>query len=80
MPGTMITNGMNIFGNAAMIGERRAEEIEFDAMVSTTLSFSPFQPPTRIRPKMVSGTNAARMTKNCSTSLWIAAESPPSVM
>jgi hypothetical protein len=36
MPGTMITNGMNILGNAAMIGERRAEEIEFDAMARCT--------------------------------------------
>ena len=33
------------------------------------LSFSPLQPPTLIRPKTVSGTSAARITKNCSTSL-----------
>ena len=36
MPGTMTTNGMNIFGKAAMIGERRAEEIEFDAIARCT--------------------------------------------
>jgi hypothetical protein len=126
MPGTMITNGMNIFGNEPMIGERRAAEMEsrpsravphevgrpvaegehepepeHDAdhrphrtvetgqrltrprvellvhrrvtlpsvMVSITLSFRPFQPPTLISPNMVSGTSAATITKNCSTSL-----------
>lgn len=32
-------------------------------------SVSPSQPPTRLRPTMVSGISAARMTKNWSTSL-----------
>ena len=127
IPGTTTTNGMNIFGNDAMIGARRAAEIESEAIarctstklvvqypkestkprpntipitdhtglsnplsawpghvvswsftdavtdpsdvVSITLSFNPLQPPTLMRPKIVNGTSAARMTKNCSTSL-----------
>ena len=34
-----------------------------------TLSTSPLMPPTRCRPMRVSGSRAATMTKNCSTSL-----------
>ena len=36
---------------------------------SRILSFSPFQPPTSTRPTIVSGSSAATMTKNWSTSL-----------
>ena len=36
MPGTMMTNGMNIFGNVAMIGERRAADIELEAIARWT--------------------------------------------
>ncbi len=36
---------------------------------AVTLSCKPSQPPTRCRPTRVSGSSAATMTKNCSTSL-----------
>ena len=36
MPGTTTTNGMSIFGNDAMIGARRAADIEFDAIARCT--------------------------------------------
>ena len=36
MPGTMMTNGMNIFGNEPMIGERRAAEMESEAIARCT--------------------------------------------
>ena len=36
MPGTTTTNGINSFGNDAMIGARRAADIEFDAMARCT--------------------------------------------
>ncbi len=36
IPGTTTTNGMNILGNDAMIGARRAAEVESDAMARCT--------------------------------------------
>jgi hypothetical protein len=36
MPGMMVMNGTNIFGNAPMIGVRRAELIESDAIARCT--------------------------------------------
>ncbi len=36
MPGMMTMNGMNILGKAPMIGERRAADIEEDAMARCT--------------------------------------------
>ena len=36
---------------------------------AATEAFSPAQPPTLCRPMRVSGSSAAMMTKNCSTSL-----------
>ena len=36
MPGMMTMNGMNIFGKAPMIGARRADESESDAMARCT--------------------------------------------
>ncbi len=38
-------------------------------LAPVTLAFSPSQPPTTCRPTSVMGIRAARMTKNCSTSL-----------
>ena len=126
MPGRIVMNGTNIFGNAPMIGVRRAAEIESEAIArctSTKLvvqypndstkprpntmpttessgesnpesscpgqelswsvaegepffaassvirSLSPPQPPTRFSPSRASGSSAATITKNCSTSL-----------
>ena len=36
MPGKIVMNGMNIFGNEPMIGVLRAEEIEFEAIARCT--------------------------------------------
>ena len=36
MPGMMMMNGMNIFGNEPMIGERRAADIELEAIARCT--------------------------------------------
>ena len=36
MPGTMVMNGTNIFGNAPMTGVLRADEIESEAIARWT--------------------------------------------
>ncbi len=50
-------------GQVSICSETVALTLPSDT-VSIILSFNPVQPPTRMRPKIVNGTSAARITKN----------------